>query len=114
MSNHSGLTLDVELLFPPAVSLGPVLDLRFLHRLPLHIRGGIDAAAFEWNDVVHDVSLSAFRIAGVFHELFPGGSTSFDPAVTISGGNCGLSGHFRVNGFAGTRRLRRGFSRRRT
>jgi len=83
------LTYHSDFLFPPAVSFGPVLDLRFLDRLPLHVGRHIGAATLQRNNVVDNVPLSAFGMAAVPHELFPGGGTPLDPAVTIPGCYCG-------------------------
>ncbi|HET6266694.1 MAG TPA: hypothetical protein VFG11_03180 [Acidobacteriota bacterium] len=45
-------------LFPPTISFSAVFGLRFLHRLPLHVGRNISTAAFERDDMVHDVNLS--------------------------------------------------------
>jgi len=45
-----------------AVAITSVFDLRFLYRLPLHIRRNIRPAALKRNDVINDVTLPSFQI----------------------------------------------------
>src|SRR5262249_40539575 len=56
-------------LFSPTVSFASIFNLRLLHGLPLHIRGIINTATFERNDVINDVAFPASWIARAPHEV---------------------------------------------
>src|SRR5215831_5493128 len=74
-------------LLPPAPSFASILDLRLLHRLPLHVRRNISAAAFKGNDVIDDVTLPPSRVACPPHELTSCRGAPLDPAVAVPFGD---------------------------
>src|SRR6059036_629382 len=80
LQNSSALFLS----FPPTVPLSPVFNLRLRDRLPLHVRRSIGAATLQRNDVINDVTLLAFGIAALFHEVLPSCGTSLDLALAVS------------------------------
>src|SRR5262249_32192208 len=57
------------LLLASAVSFRSILDLRFLHALPLHVGRNISAATFERDDVIDNVALPTFGITRLPHEV---------------------------------------------
>ena len=52
-----------------SASLGLVLRLPFLGRLPLHVAGRIGATTGERHDVIHHMAGPAVRMAAVSHEI---------------------------------------------
>lgn len=84
------LKVPFTFLLPATVSFRSVLDLRLLHRLPLHIRRIVSAATFERNDVIHDVAFPPFRVTGSPHELGTCRGAALDLAVATSFGDAGF------------------------
>jgi hypothetical protein len=73
---------------PPTIPLRPVLNLRLLYRLPLHVGRNISTATFERSDVIDNVALAPLRIAAPLHEFISRGSTPFDFALSIALSDC--------------------------
>jgi hypothetical protein len=72
---------------PSTIPLRPVLNLRLLYRLPLHIRQNIGAATFERHDVIHDVTFPTFRITSLFHKGMAGSRAPLDLSVGAASGD---------------------------
>src|SRR5262249_27939539 len=72
---------------PSAFSFCPVFNLRFPHRLPLHVRGNFSSATFQRHDVIHDVALPPLRITCPPHEVRSCRRATLDPAVATSYGD---------------------------
>src|SRR5262245_1552250 len=72
----------------PTVSFASIFNLRFLHGLPLNVGGSVSATTFEWHDMIDDVSLSPFRVAGPSHEVGSCRGAALDLPVLVTFSNC--------------------------
>src|SRR5882762_59682 len=61
----------------------PVLHLRLLDRLPLHVARRIGSAGTQRNDMIHDVAVSATRVAGALHEPVPRRTATRRPSTRV-------------------------------
>src|SRR5262249_39537161 len=73
--------------FTPAGTFFRFDPCRLLHRLPLHVRRNISAAAFKGNDVIDDVTLPPSRVACPPHELTSCRGAPLDLAVAVPFGD---------------------------
>jgi hypothetical protein len=61
-----------------AVSFDAIFDLRLLDRLPLNVRGIVSTTTFKRHDVIDDVALPPFQVAGLPREVGPCRSAALD------------------------------------
>src|SRR5262249_869856 len=76
---------------PPIFSFASFLNLGFLNRLPMHVRGSTCTATFERHDVINDVALPPSRITRAPHEVGSCRRTALDSSVAAPSGQSGSS-----------------------